>query len=87
GLATGSTMKAAVQAAQAHAPSRTVVAVPIGAPDTCREIADLADEVICARTPEAFAAVGQWYQDFAQTADVEIRELLRESAEAVAGAR
>jgi putative phosphoribosyl transferase len=86
GLATGSTMKAAVQAAQAHAPLRTVVGVPVGAPDTCREIGDLANEVICARAPETFAAVGQWYRDFAQTEDVEIRALLRESAEAVADA-
>ncbi|MGH9163263.1 MAG: phosphoribosyltransferase [Vicinamibacteraceae bacterium] len=87
GLATGSTMKAAVQAAQAHAPSRTVVAVPVGAPDTCRELGDFADEVICARTPATFAAVGQWYRDFPQISDREIRELLRESAETVARAR
>ncbi|MPZ21601.1 MAG: phosphoribosyltransferase [Luteitalea sp.] len=87
GLATGSTMKAAVQAAQAHAPSRTVVAVPVGARDTCRELGDLADEVVCAHTPETFAAVGQSYRDFAQIGDSEIRELLRESAETAARAR
>lgn len=87
GLATGSTMKAAVQAVYARAPSRTVVAVPVGAPDTCRELADLADEVICARTPETFAAVGQWYRDFSQTSDTEIRALLRESAETVTRTR
>src|SRR3954452_21071878 len=58
GLATGSTMKAAVQAVRAHKPARIVVAVPVGAPETCAEFADLADDIICARTPEPFSAVG-----------------------------
>jgi putative phosphoribosyl transferase len=76
GLATGSTMKAAVKAVRIHTPARIVVAVPVGAPDTCRELADIADEVVCVRTPEPFSAVGLWYRDFGQTTDVEVRELL-----------
>jgi putative phosphoribosyl transferase len=77
GLATGSTMKAAVQALRARRPSRIVVAVPVGAPDTCRDFADLADEVICARTPDPFSAVGLWYRDFTPTSDARVRELLQ----------
>jgi predicted phosphoribosyltransferase len=76
GLATGSTMKAAVQAVRAHQPARIVVAVPVGAPDTCREFADVADAIVCARTPAHFSAVGQWYRDFSQTSDAEVRALL-----------
>jgi len=83
GLATGSTMKAAVQAVRAHAPARIVVAVPVGAPETCRELAAVADEIVCARTPEPFSAVGQWYRDFSQTSDAEVRELLHERPDAV----
>ncbi|PYR89080.1 MAG: phosphoribosyl transferase [Acidobacteria bacterium] len=78
GLATGSTMKAAVQAVRARAPSRIVVAVPVGAPDTCEEFRTIADEVVCARVPERFSAVGQWYRDFSQTTDQEVRELLHD---------
>jgi predicted phosphoribosyltransferase len=85
GLATGSTMKAAVQAVRAHAPARIVVAVPVGAPDTCREFADVADEIVCARSPERFSAVGEWYRDFSQTTDAEVRELLHDATEAVGG--
>jgi predicted phosphoribosyltransferase len=81
GLATGSTMKAAVQAVRAHGPARIVVAVPVGALDTCRGLRTIADEVICARTPEPFNAVGQWYRDFSQTSDEEVRELLHERRE------
>jgi predicted phosphoribosyltransferase len=80
GLATGSTMKAAVRAVRQHRPARVVVAVPVGAADTCAEFATLADETVCARTPEPFSAVGLWYADFSQTTDHEVRELLREHA-------
>ena len=76
GLATGSTMKAAVQAVRALHPARIVVAVPVGATDTCRALEAAADEVVCARTPEPFSAVGLWYRDFSQTTDDEVRELL-----------
>jgi len=79
GLATGSTMRAAAQAVRAHRPSRVVIAVPVGAPQTCAELAAVADEVICARMPEPFSAVGQWYLNFDQTDDDEVRDLLQKS--------
>jgi predicted phosphoribosyltransferase len=77
GLATGSTMKAAVQAVRALGPARIIVAVPVGSADTCREFTAIADDIVCARALEYFAAVGQWYDDFRQTTDEEVRELLR----------
>jgi predicted phosphoribosyltransferase len=80
GLATGATMKAAMEAVRAHAPSRIVVVVPVGAPDICREFEDVADEIVCALSPEFFSAVGQWYVDFSQTTDEEVRDLLHEAA-------
>jgi putative phosphoribosyl transferase len=83
GLATGSTMKAAVQAVRAHKPAQIVVAVPVGSPETCAEFTDLADDVVCARTPEPFSAVGLWYRDFSQTSDAEVRALLHERPTAV----
>jgi putative phosphoribosyl transferase len=76
GLATGSTMRAAIAALRQHQPARIVVAVPAAAPQTCSEIGDEVDEIICAATPEPFYAVGQWYQEFSQTTDDEVRELL-----------
>ncbi len=82
GLATGSTMRAAVQAVRQRNPARVVVAVPVGAPDTCSEMAALADEVVCARMPEPFSAVGQWYVDFDQTTDEEVMDLIHEHAAA-----
>jgi predicted phosphoribosyltransferase len=81
GLATGSTMKAAVQAIKSQDPARVIVAVPVGARETCAELASIAAEVVCARTPEPFAAVGQWYVDFDQTDDDEVKQLLRDHAE------
>ena len=78
GLATGSTMRASVQAVKPQRPARVIVAVPVGAPDTCRELRALADDVICVRTPMPFSAVGQWYLDFDQTTDDEVRALLSE---------
>jgi predicted phosphoribosyltransferase len=80
GLATGATMKAAVNAVRTHAPSRVVVAVPVGSPETCSELAEVADEIVCARAPHHFAAVGEWYQDFSQTTDDEVRDLLQEAS-------
>jgi putative phosphoribosyl transferase len=76
GLATGSTMRAAVRAVRQQSPSRVVVAVPVGAPSTCVDLAREADEVICVRQPDPFVAVGLWYRDFAPTSDQEVRELL-----------
>lgn len=79
GLATGSTMRAAVQAVRASGPSRVVVAVPVGATETCEAFAGIADATVCARTPEPFSAVGNWYRDFDQTSDREVAELLDRS--------
>jgi predicted phosphoribosyltransferase len=76
GLATGSTMRAAVQALRAMEPKRVIVAVPVGAAQTCEELGEIADEVVCLRTPDPFEAVGQWYDDFTQTTDAEVHALL-----------
>ncbi|HWN19479.1 MAG TPA: phosphoribosyltransferase [Gemmatimonadales bacterium] len=76
GLATGSTMLAAVRALREQGPARIVVAVPVASPDTCEMLKAYVDEVVCAATPEPFYAVGFWYQDFEQTTDEEVRELL-----------
>jgi putative phosphoribosyl transferase len=76
GLATGATMRAAVKALRQRGVAKIVVAVPVGPPDTCREFEDEADETICASAPEFFQAVGQYYEDFSQTSDEEVRELL-----------
>ncbi len=77
GLATGSSMRVAAQALRAKQPARIVVAVPVAAPSTCEAFASEVDEVVCAVTPEPFWAVGQWYKDFGQTTDEEVRDLLR----------
>jgi putative phosphoribosyl transferase len=76
GLATGSTMRAAAEALRQQGPARLVVAVPAGSPQTCDEFRDEVDEIVCAITPEPFYAVGLWYDDFSQTTDDEVRELL-----------
>jgi predicted phosphoribosyltransferase len=76
GLATGATMRAAVEALRQQQPARIVVAVPTASPDTCEALKAEADDVVCAMTPEPFFAVGHWYDDFTQTTDEEVRELL-----------
>jgi putative phosphoribosyl transferase len=76
GLATGSTMRAAAMAVRAQQPERLIIAVPVGASDTCRRLRDEADELICLETPSPFQAVGLWYEDFSETRDAEVRELL-----------
>jgi len=81
GLATGSTMRAAVASLRRQGPARIVVGVPVGAPGTCAELQEEADEVICARMPEPFYAVGFWYRDFSQTTDEEVHDLLERAAE------
>lgn len=78
GLATGSTMRAAVAAVRQQQPAAIVVGVPVGAPSTCNELRDCADEVVCLRTPDPFVAVGLWYRDFSETSDEEVRALLNE---------
>ena len=80
GLATGSTMLAAVKALRLQQPAQIVVAVPIAAPDTCELLRAEVDDVVCAVTPEPFYAVGLWYQDFSQTTDEEVRELLAQAS-------
>jgi len=76
GLATGSTMRAAAAALRQQNPTRIIVAVPVSAPQTCDEYRMGVDEIICARTPEPFFGVGMWYEDFSQTTDDEVRDLL-----------
>jgi len=76
GLATGSSMRAAVQALRQHHPARIVIAVPVAAADTCDDLRRDVDEVVCAMTPDPFRAVGLWYGDFSETSDDEVRELL-----------
>jgi predicted phosphoribosyltransferase len=76
GLATGSTMRAAVAAIRRQQPKGIIVAVPVGAPSTCDEMREVAEDVVCLRTPDPFVAVGLWYRDFGETSDAEVRELL-----------
>jgi len=83
GLATGSTMRAAVAALKSQNPERLIVAVPVAAPETCDALREEVDDVVCALAPEPFFAVGNWYQDFSQTSDEEVRELLRRASEEV----
>lgn len=80
GLATGATMRAAVKALRQSGAAKIIVAVPVGPPDTCRELEERADETICLSTPEFFQAVGQYYEDFSQTSDEDVRELLSQAA-------
>jgi putative phosphoribosyl transferase len=77
GLATGSTMRAAAAALRAQHPERLVVAVPVAPPETCASLRNEVDDVVCARAPEPFFAVGNWYDDFSQINDEEVRQLLR----------
>jgi putative phosphoribosyl transferase len=79
GLATGASMRAAVKAAKKYNPEKVIVAVPVGARDTCQTLSKEADEIICAYMPEQFWAVGSWYEDFTQTEDREVRDLLEKS--------
>ncbi len=76
GLATGSTMRAAVAALRNQQPAQIVVAVPVASPTVCDEFSAEVDEIICARTPEPFFGVGYWYEDFTQTTDKEVHDLL-----------
>jgi len=80
GLATGATMRAAVAALRQQGAAKIIVAVPVGAPSTCQDLKNGADEVICLQTPVAFIGVGQYYADFSQTTDEEVRELLSQAA-------
>jgi len=86
GLATGSTMKAAIQAVRQQDPRRLIVAVPTAPSETCEQLKESADEVVCALTPEPFVAVGSSYADFSQTTDEEVRELIASAANLSSGA-
>jgi predicted phosphoribosyltransferase len=79
GLATGSTMRAAVEAVRHEKPHAIVIAVPVAAASTCHELGAEVDDIVCLRTPLDFSAVGLWYDDFSQTTDEEVRQLLSES--------
>lgn len=79
GLATGASMRAAVQALRLSNPERIVVAVPAAAPSACQDFEEEVDEVVCLITPEPFFGVGAWYEDFSQTTDREVRRLLEEA--------
>jgi putative phosphoribosyl transferase len=82
GVATGASMRAAALAARERGPRQVIVAVPVAADQTCDEFRHDVDEVVCAFTPEPFYAVGLWYENFEQTTDEEVRELLRQPAAA-----
>jgi putative phosphoribosyl transferase len=82
GLATGASMSAAVAALRQRGASRIVVAVPVAAPETCEAFRNTADEIICLETPEPFRAVGLWYDDFSQTTDEEVHDLLERARSA-----
>lgn len=79
GLATGSTLRAAAQALRQQTPARIVVAVPVSARQTCDEYRLGVEEIVCAVTPEPFVGVGHWYEDFSQTTDDEVRDLLKQA--------
>jgi putative phosphoribosyl transferase len=80
GLATGSTMRAAVAALRRLGPARLIVAVPVAAASTCAELCHEVDDCICVITPDPFYAVGVWYEDFSQTTDQQVRDLLDRDA-------
>ena len=75
-------MRAAVHAVRKLSPSEIVVAVPVAAAETCEAFRDIVDEVVCAETPEPFGAVGFWYEDFSQTSDEEVHDLLERAQHA-----
>jgi putative phosphoribosyl transferase len=81
GLATGSSMRAAVAGLRTQQPAHIVVAVPTAAPETCEAFETEVDDVVCAITPQPFYGVGLWYDDFSQTSDEEVRQLLEEARE------
>jgi putative phosphoribosyl transferase len=87
GLATGSSMRVAATALKQKDPAEIIAAVPVGARETCAEFESEVDKVVCATTPEPFRAVGEWYRDFSQTSDEEVRDLLSEAAKPIAPGR
>lgn len=85
GLATGATMEAATLALRQHRPSTIVIAVPVGARDTCERLSGIADRVVCLAMPEPFRAVGLWFEEFGQTTDEEVAQLLARAGDSVTG--
>ncbi|HUQ91956.1 MAG TPA: phosphoribosyltransferase [Bryobacteraceae bacterium] len=81
GLATGASMLAAAQALRAKRPKRIIVAVPVASRRACLAFQQHVDQTVCAETPEPFSSVGEWYEDFSQTSDAEVKELLRRAAQ------
>jgi putative phosphoribosyl transferase len=79
GIATGATIRAAIAALLQQQPARLIVAVPVAAEETCDELRDEVDELVCVMTPEPFHAISLWYEDFSPTADEEVRRLLERS--------
>jgi putative phosphoribosyl transferase len=80
GLATGATMRAAVRALRQQQPARLVVGVPVSSPETCHEFKSEVDDIVCAEIPRPFYSVGLWYDNFSQTTDEEVRDLLKRAA-------
>jgi predicted phosphoribosyltransferase len=80
GLATGATMRAAATAVRSRGPKAVVVAVPVGAPEACAAMGEVADRTVCLLTPRWFSAVGAWYDDFSPTSDAEVRDLLERAS-------
>jgi len=76
GIATGASMLAAARAIRAAGPAKIVIGVPVAPPTPCRQLAEAADDVVCVEVPASFLAVGEYYRDFSQTSDDEVRELL-----------
>jgi predicted phosphoribosyltransferase len=83
GLATGATMRAAVMALRQQHPARIVVGVPAASPDTCATFQDEVDDIVCAMTPDPFYSVGSWYDDFTQTTDEEVHDLLERVSQTI----
>ncbi len=79
GLATGSTMRAAVAALKQQQPARIIIAVPVASPSTCEELRSEVNEIVCLATPEPLFAISLWYEDFSQTSDEEVRDLLEQT--------
>ena len=81
GLATGSTMRAAVATLRAMGAARVVAAVPVAPPEICAAMREVVDQMVCVLTPDPFLAVGAWYEDFSETGDETVRALLGRAAE------
>jgi len=83
GAATGATAEVAVKALRSQHPAEIVVALPVGPGDTCDRLRAVADRLVCLRSPELFFAIGEWYLDFSQVSDEEVRDLLAQATEAI----